>query len=83
MTTKIDLSTLTQAQADEIMQQLVPKLNVHYQTELMHMLLDLYHRQLNDMLDIDTLEDYAARHGIELQEEYLNRYVDFDDVEEM
>lgn len=82
MTTKIDLKSLSTQEA-EIAQQIMQGLNVHYQTELMHMLLDLYHRQLNDMMSIDDLEGYASRHGIDLQEEYMSRFVDLDDMEEL
>lgn len=78
--TKLDLSSLTHEQA-QMAQQIMSSLNVHYQTELLHMLLDIYHKHLHDMLTPDVLEEYATRHGIGLQEEYLSRHVELDEEE--
>lgn len=81
--TKLDLSSLTKEQA-QIAQQLVGTLGAHYQTEVVDMLLDLYHRQLNDLLDIDRLEEYGSRYGCDLRELYFERFVNTDDdMEEM
>ena len=48
-TTQLNLSELTPQQA-QIAQQLIGPLSVHYQTEMLHVLLEILHKFSNDVL---------------------------------
>lgn len=71
-TTQLNLSELTPQQA-QIAQQLIGSLSVHYQTEMLHVLLEILHKFTNDSLSVDCLQSIGERFKIDLESEYYER----------
>lgn len=71
-TTQLNLSELTPQQA-QIAQQLIGPLSVHYQTEMLHVLLEILHKFTNECLSVDCLQSIGERFKIDLESEYYER----------
>lgn len=57
-------------------QELIAHLGAVYQSEMQKVLLSLYHKLAQDQLTLSDLEDLGVKYNIDLESEYLDRFLE-------
>ena len=70
--TTIDLRGLTKVEIAEKMMEVNTR-------ETAGMLFEIYHRFINDMLDVEYLEELGYRFGVDLREQYIQASIEDED----